>query len=140
MKNSIISWENGKYIKADGIFTEVLKKEGNVYTVRKLNTDKIFYLVSNGSVHAHGDTVEAATEDFKFKLVQEKFKNDPITGDTIINVNYYRMMTGACKLGVEQWMKENNITVTEMKASELLVILEKTNAYGATKFKSLLQN
>jgi len=139
LNNKILSWANGKYISADGIFTEVLSKKRNIYKVKKLNDPKEFYLVSDGqSFHAHGDTLKQAKEDLRFKMIADKLKKEPIKKDTIITVQYYRIITGACETGVKNWMKENNIKKTQYKASELLPLLEKTNAYGVHRFKELL--
>ncbi|MEC4049766.1 hypothetical protein OX284_010035 [Flavobacterium sp. SUN046] len=137
-KNKLLFWKNGKYVSADGIFTELVNKKGNIYKVRKLHSTKEFYLVSDGKTHAHGDTLKKAKEDFEFKLISEKIKNEPINADTIIDVNYYRLVTGACELGCKDFIKQNNLTKDKYRADELLPLLEKTNAYGVEKFKSLI--
>jgi len=140
LNNKIISWCDGKYISADGIFTKVLSKKGNVYKVKKIGDPKEFYLVSDGeSFHAHGDTLKQAKEDLRFKVIADKLKKEPIKKDTIITVQYYRIITGACEAGVKDWMKQNNIKKTQYKAIELLPLLEKTNAYGVQRFKELIQ-
>ena len=134
----LVIWD--KFIKADGIFTEIVHKRGNVYKVKKINSNKEFYLVTDGKfTHSHGDSLKIAKEDFEFKLVSEKLKNEPIKKDTIIDIKYYRAITGACKKGVEMWLKENSIQKQSYTAEELLPILEKTNAYGLNKFKSLIK-
>jgi hypothetical protein len=46
------------------LFTEVISKKGTTYKVKKIHSDKEFYLVTNGEFHAHGDTPEKAKEDF----------------------------------------------------------------------------
>ena len=135
----ILSWQDGKYILADGIFTEVLSKKGNIYTVKKINNEKVFYLATNGkNIHAHGDTIVAAKEDLRFKKISEKLKHTPITPNTIINMSYYRVITGACNEGMSQWMAENKISKESMTAKELLPILRKTQAYGFEKFEKLI--
>jgi hypothetical protein len=138
-KNKLLFWQNGKYVSADDIFTEVLNKRGNVYRVRKLHSTKEFYLVTDGETHAHGDTLKKAKEDFEFKLISEKLKNEPILADTLININYYRTVTGACEMGVKSWMQQNNMTKESYKAKDLLPILKKTNAYGYERFKQLVK-
>ena len=138
LKNKLLFWQNGKYVSADGVFTEVVNKRGDVYRVRKIHSQKEFFLVTDGRTHAHGDTLKKAKEDFQFKIISAKLKNEPITKDTKITINYYRMVTGACELGVKNWMAENKMTKESYKASELLPILEKTNAYGVEKFKKLV--
>ena len=137
-KNKLLFWQDGKYIKADGIFTEVVNKKGNVYRVKKVHSQKEFYLVTDGETHAHGDTLKQAKEDYRFKIIAEKLKKDPITKDTVITVQYYRIVTGACEMGIKNWMEQNNIKKDSYKASELLPLLEKTNAYGLERFKNLV--
>jgi len=56
----------------------------------------------------------------------------------MISIARYRAITGACKLGIANWMKQNGIAADEMRVSELLPMLEKTNAYGLDKLKSLI--
>ena len=137
-KNKLLVWQDGKYIKADGIFTEVISKKGGAYRVKKVHSQKEFYLVTNGETHAHGETLKKAKEDFQFKIISEKLKNEPIKKDTIIDIRYYRLITGACELGVKNWMEQNKMTEESYKAAELLPILEKTNAYGLDRFKKLV--
>jgi hypothetical protein len=102
---------------------------------------------------AHGNTVKKAIEDLNFKIISEKLKNDPISENTEFTVKHYRLVTGACDLGVRSWMKSNGLEfeivdentmhecTVEKKpilAKDLYVILEKTSAYGFEKFKSLV--
>ena len=144
--NSLLSWKDGKYIMADGIFTEVISKKGRVYTVKNIGNDKEYYLVTDGkSTHAHGDTVEKAKADFHFKRIAEKLKNDPIKADTVITIPYYRAVTGACEFGVKSWI-DSTFTAKEkagilkngITAEKLLPILKTKNAYGFEKFQSLV--
>jgi hypothetical protein len=146
--NKILSWQNGKYIKADGIFTEVIHRRGNVYKVKRMNDAKESYLVTNGEFNAHGDTIKSAQSDLNFKIMAEKLKSEPIAPDTELTVMYYRTLTGACDAGCREWMQSNQIPYTieagktveinPMTARELLPILEKTKPYGFEKFKELL--
>jgi hypothetical protein len=146
--NKILSWQNGKYIKADGIFTEVIHRRGNVYKVKRMNDTKEWYLVTNGEFNAHGDTIKSAQSDLNFKMMAEKLKSEPIAPDTELTVMYYRTLTGACDVGCREWMQSNQIPYTieagktveinPMTAKELLPILEKTKPYGFEKFKELL--
>jgi hypothetical protein len=137
-KNKLLFWQNGKYVKADGMFTEVINRKGNVYRVKKLHSQKEFYLVTDGKTHAHGETLKQAREDFQFKAVAEKLKSEPIKADTVIDIKYYRLLTGACEFGVNQWMKQHNMIRDSYTAEELLPMLQKTNAYGLEKFKQLI--
>ena len=81
--NYLFSWENGKYIKVDGIFTEVINKKGNVWKVKKLNSDKEFYLITDGERYAHGDTIKEAKKDLIFKIgnrTKEDYKHNKFLG------------------------------------------------------------
>jgi len=138
-QGATLSWLGGKYISADGVFTEVISKKGNVYHVKKIGSDKITYLITNGKFNAHGETLKQAKEDLKYKIIQETLKNEPITLETEITIQHYRAITGACESGVRSWMQQNGITTEKIKASELLPILQKTNAYGLSQFTKLLK-
>ncbi len=123
----------------DGIFTEVLSKKRGHYFVRKLHSKEKFYIVTDGkNTHSHGKSLKEANEDLQFKIISEKLKNEPITADTIITDKYYRLITGACEFGVKEWRERHGITQEEITAKELLPLLEKSNAYGFEKFKSLI--
>jgi len=136
--NEILSWQDGKYISCDGIFSEVINKIGNVYKVKSLTTQKESYIITNGEFNSHGETLKKAKEDLDFKILSNKLKSEPITETTIINKQYYRIITGACEIGVDNFIKENNLTDESYMAKDLLPILEKNNAYGLSKFKELL--
>jgi hypothetical protein len=144
-KNKLLFWQDGKFVSADGIFTEVISKKGNSYLVRKLHSVKEFCLVTDGTTHAHGDTLEKAKEDFRFKVIAEKLKQDPIKEDTVITIQYYRIVTGSCEMGVKNWIdsvfsgdKKEDVLKNGIKAKELLPILKSKNAYGLDRFKSLV--
>jgi len=147
--NSILSWENGKYILCDGIFTEVLSKKKGRYFVRKINSKEKIYIVTDGkNTHAHGKSLKQANEDLQFKIMSEKLKNEPIESDFLLTVKYYRLITGACDAGVRDFMKSNFLEyeiindetkeINPIKAKDLIPLLEKSGAYGVEKLKSLI--
>ena len=103
----------------------------------KLIEQPLIYVASNDTFHAHGNTIKKVVEDLNYKILQDKIKNEPIGKDDMITVEKYRMITGACELGCKDFMKSNNLK-EPMKASELLVILEETNAFGYEKIKQLI--
>ena len=132
------SWRKGKFIKVDGILCEVLIKRGNIYKIKIAGKTIESYLVTDGADWAHGETLKKAKEDLHFKAIAEKLKKDPIEKDTIITMQYYRIVTGACEQGCKSWMQKNEIKEEQIEAKDLLPILEKTNAYGLSNFKKLL--
>jgi hypothetical protein len=111
----------------------------NIFGIKKGKAEKKYcYVAENGEYFAHGETVKKAIQDLQLKLISEKLKNEPIKKDTVIDIKYYRLITGACEIGVKEWMKHNDMKKESYTASELLPILKKTNAYGLEKFKSLI--
>lgn len=109
---------------------------------------EVCFVASKDKFNAHGKTIKQAVSDLQFKIVAEKLMKEPIKKDTKFTVKYYRLLTGACDFGCRSWMEQNKIpfdivgneTIEKkpMIASELLPILEKTNAYGIDKIKKLL--
>jgi len=102
-----------------------------------VQTDSSFVVEKDG-FSAHGENLKKAISDLQFKVVSEKLKKEPINAETIITDQYYRIVTGACEFGVKQWRQQNGITQEKITAKELLPILERTNAYGFTQFKKLI--
>ena len=128
-----------KYIKADGMFTEIIHRRGNIFKVKKLNKDKIFYLVTDGNNKwSHGDTLKQAKDDLIYKIKSSdtsEYKN--FTKDTEVSfekgIEMYRTITGACSFGVKDFVKNNNIKNKKYKISEIINITE--NSYGHKEFK-----
>ena len=130
-KLGIYSWQNGKYILCDSIFTEVLQKRGNVYKIKKITTDKTFYLVTDGAGrHAHGDTIKAAKADLIYKLAEDidlsKFKG--LTLESALSfeqcIELYRSVTRACALGCKLFIDSNGIAHKDYTIAEVLEITE----------------
>ena len=110
----------------------------NIKNVKgKVITKDECYVAEQGVYYAHGKTIKKAIEDVNFKTISEKLKKEPINKDTVIDMKYYRLITGACEMGVQSFIKGNGLKES-YKASELLPILEQSNAYGLSKFKELL--
>ncbi len=139
-ENHLFSWQDGKYIKVDGIFTEVVKQKGNVYHVKKLNEDKVFYLITDGERWSHGDTLKEAKMDLVYK-VTNKTKDDykGLTLSSVLSfeeaVVCYRVLTGACSFGVKDFVKNKLIKIEKEYSIE--TIIEKTiGCYGNEEFKN----
>ena len=133
-------WQDGKYLMVDGLFTEVVRKRGNVYIVKKINATKEFYLVTDGDgFWSHGDTLKQAKEDLVFKVLSEKMKNEPLKMTDSVDVPRYRAITGACSAGVQMFRDSHGLTKDEYTVAELLPILERNNAYGISRFKEIVR-
>ncbi len=138
----ILSWENGKYISVDDIFCEVLHKKGNIFKCKYLNTDEIFYVVSDGNeTYAHGYTIKEAQEDLLFKLSERNIDNyKNLTLDSVLKhdeaVICYRIITGACSFGTNDFL--NNVLGENTKESYTIreMIQLTDNQYGNNTFKN----
>lgn len=86
---------------------------------------------------AHGNTVKKAIQDVQFKAVAEQLKKEPIKADTLITIQYYRIITGACEMGCKSFIDAHKLKY-EYKAKDLLPILETHRAYGLESFKKLI--
>ena len=146
-KTDLMFFQGGAYVKADGIFAKVVRKIGKAYQLQKINSEKEFWMVTDGAfTHAHGDTLKEAKESFRFKVQAEKIKKEPITLESVIKIQHYRIITGACEFGVRNWIESNiseknrkKVIEKGIKVKYLLPILEKTDAYGLEKFKALIK-
>jgi predicted acyltransferase (DUF342 family) len=104
-----------------------------------LNEQPTIYVAEQGNYSAHGNTIKKAIEDLNFKILSDKIQNEPIQKDTIITKEKYRMITGACEFGCQQFMAANNLAQDiEIKAIDLMLILEKTKPFGYSKIKQLI--
>ena len=128
-----------KYIYFDGILW------GNVKSVKKVDNITIYktplgYCVVENELSAHGKTLKGAMEDLTFKKLKdvdvlEIVKEIKRTGK--VNRLQYRAITGACRMGTEQFCKQHNIEdLEEISIEELRKIL--VNDYGAERFWDLI--
>ena len=120
--------------KFDGIFSIItsVKKVGE-YTFY-LDIDGR-YIAQMGEYTAHGSTLKKAVEDLNFKIQRDKIKQEGIASDTVMTAELYRTITGACAIGIKDFISRHGIQ-EGITAIELLKILEENNAYGLDAFKN----
>ena len=115
-----------EHIIADGILSKVVKKKGNVYHVINHGQEKETFLIKDGEIYSHGDTLEQARESLKYKIADrdttefEKYKlDDKLDLTTLIRA--YRVITGACEAGTRYFCENNTLPekMTVAKAIEL---------------------
>jgi len=133
-------WEGGKYISIDGIFGEVIHKRGNVYELKKLNDNNVFYCVSDGNgKYSHGSTLKEAKDDLLYKIGNvDKSEYDGYNLSTSIAfekaIECYRVITGACSFGTKDFITSNNIENREYTIGEMIKLTE--GKYGHQIFKN----
>jgi hypothetical protein len=139
----VFIWNDAKYIKADGILTEVVAHRGNVYRVKLIGADTITYLVNDGDrIWAHGTTLQEAKNDLLYKISNRDTSiYESFTLDTKVTieaaVECYRAITGACVLGIKAFIDTANLTVEALSIRELIDMTR--NQFGHLNFKSFFK-
>ncbi|MCK9544769.1 MAG: hypothetical protein M0R03_22360, partial [Novosphingobium sp.] len=140
-ETNFLSWQGGKYIKTDDIFTEVVSHKGNVWKVKYLDRDKEFYLITDGNGNfAHGDTLKEAKLDLLFKTTnRNKEDYEGLTLDSELSyeesIICYRVITGACSFGTRVYVKNRLGAKKETYTIGEIIELTK-DEYGNKIFES----
>lgn len=123
------------------MFCQVLQHKRNVYKVKKIGKDKIFFIVTdNNGKFSHGDTVKEAKEDLIFKISnRDKSDFEALTLESKLTfekaIECYRVITGACSFGTKDYV--SNRLPKKKKEYSIGEIIELTkNEYGHSSFKS----
>ena len=101
------------------------------------------FIASIGEYHAHGSTVREAIDDVNFKYAQETGSIDDVIQKVReskkVTVSDYRLITGACKMGVKRFMADNNIPDdTEFLPLEDVLKLTK-HSFGGEKMQKIFK-
>jgi hypothetical protein len=138
----MLSWQNGRYIKADGIFAEVISHKANVWKLKSINRPEVFFLVTDGQDrYAHGDSLAEATADLAFKT-SDRDKSQYVNLTLATELTYsdaikmYRVVTGACSAGTKDFIQSHNIETRSYTVKEILKL---TNGqYGHNQLQSFI--
>ena len=140
----LLTWQDGKYLLADGIFTEVISHRGNVYHVRQIASEKIIYLVTDGNGKwSHGETLKEAKNDLMFKIsnrTKDDYKNLKLTDVLSFEdaIMCYRVITGACSFGTKDFV--TNRLKNKQKAYSIKDIIKVTKGeYGNQTFSNFFK-
>ena len=162
IKNEFLEIKNKKYKVdlSDGVLMFIensktskgIKISYGINNLKIINNEAVFenlFLAEKEGFSSHGITLKKSISDLQFKIISEKLKNEPIKEDTLLTVKYYRLITGACDSGTRDFMQRNGLEfevidgetkeINPIKAKDLLPLLEKNNAYGFEKLKSLYE-
>ncbi len=124
---SFETWLERGYVQADGIFQKFVarKKLGDieVFTVQNFPKKEESFVVRRGDTFSHGQTVEKAIEDLRYKLTdRDTSRFESWTPETIVAIDdaiqSYRAITGACEFGTKHFCDgielPEEITVAEI--------------------------
>ena len=145
--NKLYTGGYDKFTVIDGIPCVVLSKKNQdgvcVSLCRKaqIKNQKVigdrFYVAQQGHHNAHGKTIAEATQELAFKAGSRdvsQWRNMPMSTKKTPQewAFIYRMVTGACQYGTQEFMKRKG----ELKKSYTLaeIIEETKGAYGHERF------
>lgn len=124
----------------DGILCHVVARRGHVSRVRRIGQTAIRYLVTDGTHTAHGATLAEARADLRLK--QGDRDTTPYRGwtrDTVVSkedaIAAYRAVTGACELGVSQFLAGRSIPA---RVSVARILDETAGQYGHAAFAAFV--
>ena len=134
---------------ADGILAKILSKHTNksgtnVYKVQIIGQLKASYCVESNGVFAHGETIEQAKEDLKFKFQDnDTSMYEDYTLDTVVTfeeaIQMYHDITGACSLGTKHFCE--NVLKVKKKKYTIRECIELTEGqYNSEKFKEFFND
>lgn len=99
------------------------------------------YIASQGEHHAHGESVESALRDLRFKIAAEDFDSEEIITEIVrtgmVKRYHFRLCTGACDEGLRHGMEQAGL---DGDADELpldTVLAADHEIYGA-QFKAMI--
>ncbi len=99
------------------------------------------FIAEKEGYFAHGDTVAKAISDCNFKFLQNNLDINALVYEIkqkkTVSKNEYRLLTGACQLGVEQFCKENRIDSDSIELDRMIELTK--NSYGSEKIKELFR-
>ena len=134
-----------EFLHVDGILSEVVKKNGNVYHVRNGVNKPITYVVTDGNNHwAHGKTLDDAKQNLRYKMsFRDKSEYEKLTLESELTfdeaVACYRVITGACKLGTKNYIKHRLPKPHKEKYSIKEIIELTENEYGSDIFSEFFE-
>ena len=119
----------------DGYCMEILNKrtvrEYSVYSAVFFESGGKCFVAEKDGTYAHGNNVQDTVRDLEFKLCNkrgiEQYRN--CTLDTPVDYMFYRVMTGACQTGTEEFLRSQGLGLTDKRTIRQVIDLTK-GAYG----------
>ena len=132
--------EGGEWVEVDftdNVFARVISTKGSVKKLKN-DDDEIFYLVTDGTNSAHGDTIKEARESLLYKIGDRDKSDyaDVKLGDkfTVPELAVmYRVITGACEYGVKSFIKGQGKMKKKYSVSEIIDLTK--GQYGNNDYK-----
>jgi hypothetical protein len=133
-----LTWRGDRFMMVDGILTEVIRKHGMTYRVRKVGSQEIGYLVFNGNMWAHGATLAEARSDLIYKNKEtdtSEYKKLTLSSKLTFSegIACYRAITGACSFGVRNFVETKGVKKASVTVKQIIKMTD--GQYGGDTFK-----
>lgn len=142
-------YDDGYYIYADGrVGSYVSKKTIGDIDVYMLGIERYLYsysakfLVRKDGANGHGNSIKDAVKSLNYKLCSERMRASLASYTTSTELNgtdavaLYRLVTGACELGTNNFISEKKIDVASEKLYTIKEIAKLTyGQYGSRTFR-----
>jgi hypothetical protein len=138
---SLLQWDN--HIKCDDRFSEVISKKGNVWKLKDIGKDKIYYLVTDGNgKYAHGNSIKEAKDDLIYKISNRdvsQYHNIDLDEKYSFTecITMYRSITGSCSTGVKNFIETNGIKKQSYSVNDIILLTK--NNYGNESFNKFFK-
>jgi hypothetical protein len=133
----------------DGICTRLISRrqvgEATVWRAQFFRGDpknnKYCYVAQVGDTSAHGDTVERALRDLRFKLDEQRPVTEAVAAihrRGTVTFNDYRVITGACESGLREGLQARGIDpdTPELPLAQVLELCR--DGYGGETFRKAM--
>jgi hypothetical protein len=134
---------NGKpHIIKDGILSEVISHKGNVYKVKNYGETNTSYIVQEGDIYSHGETLKEARDNLIYKIGdRDTSKFESLTLDSELTkeeaIALYRTVTGACESGTRYFVEQNADKVKDKFTVKEIIALTK-GQYGNSQLTEFI--
>jgi hypothetical protein len=101
----------------------------------------LYYIAEKDGYFAHGSSMKEAIEDCNFKYLQEHLDKDDLIKQIkekgSVTIQDYRLLTGACQLGVNKFLSEKGITGDSLTIDQVIELTK--GAYGGNVFREYFE-
>lgn len=141
IERSFEDWLEQGYVHADGITKKLISKKSlgeiEVFEVEEFIKRKSSYVVRRGNTFSHGDTVEKAIGDLRYKIADRDttpYKDWKLEDEKPLDeiIQAYRVITGACEMGTKDFVKSQKDLPEKMKIKTAIRITR--GAFGNEEF------
>ena len=115
----------------DGYCMEILKNrtvgEYTIYKAKYFESGRDCVIAEKNGTFAHGKTVQESVRDLKFKLCKERGieQYEGYTLDSMVDYMFYRVMTGACQTGTEEFLRIHGMSLEDKRSIRQVIEMTK---------------